>query len=550
MNLSQLREYVVAHSDYRPANTEYREFLDGVIQEAYNRLYMERPWTFRHVQADAFLQSALNNAEASSDLARRGIPLPDPEGVGIIYKAGSRLATFTAPVLRLGGFSAIPMNRWDWIGQELVDRTGQVHRIQWIDSGVDPANYPNTKVWVDTPFRTDALFDDSVDYEWEIIPRKTFLPPTVAQVSGATLLGTKPDWNWPLEVATHDFFWTRNGRPLESASGSRGPSYFVLDNFQQIPPASGWALGVVENNDSTLASGFYELAWCYLGPGRAHGPLSEPAVAEVTGPNQAIQFTFAGPDGDPAGSYTIENESYAGGPRFQHPMVSAAMPKGLFINTNVDPSTGERLGPPRWQSIPAGALIPQADFSSGDYAIGFANQPYDALSSGEIVNAGWVRSFSQTELYRDCGGMAQAGSVYPYLSPGAGFDLAPAPNTDFDPIPPSPTGQGTVLEQKRYTITLSYWLKPEPLVMDTSVPAMPPEFHQIIADRALADICMFANDEVKAQIYERRYNDGVARLTRRYTSEHGASYVRQAIGEAGRWDSIWTATVQSYLGRR
>ena len=565
VNLKQLREYVTAHSDYRPANSEYRDFVNGAVNEAYFRLYMERPWTFRHVEAEAFLQSALNNAEATSDLARRGIPLSDPNGVGLFYRAGSRLVTFNAPVLRLGGFSEIPMTRWDWIGQDLVDRTGQVHKIQWIESGVDPANYPNTRVFVDTPFREAALAGVNPDYEWEIIPRRAFLPPTVAQVSSATLLDTpyrnaSSPRQWNLDVVTHDYF--RASRPpYDLDSGSSEPSYLVLDNFEQIPPASGWNIEITTPGGATLAVGFYELAWCFLGPGRAHGPLSEPTTVEITELGQAIQFIFAGPDGDPLGSYAIINESYAGGPRFQQSggpygpagqsgMHQAAMPKGLFINTNVDPTTGERLGPPRWQSIPAGAFIPQADFTSGDYAIGFANQPYDATASGTIVNGGWLRSFAQTQTYRDCGGMIQAGSVYPYLSPGSGFDLAPAPNTDYDPIPPSPLAEGTVLEQKQLALTLGYWLKPEPLTLDTSVPAMPPEFHQIIADRALADVCMFGNDETKAQLYERRYTDGVARLTRRYVTEHGATYVRQGIQSGSRWDSVWTATVQSYLGRR
>lgn len=553
MNLRELREYVMAHSDYRPGNTEYINFVNGAVQEAYNRLYMERAWNFRHVQGRSFLQSALNSAEATSDLDRRGIP--HATDVGLIYKAGSRLATFTHPVLRLGGYADIGLNRWDWIGQELVVQ-GEVHRILYIDSGVDDESYPVTKVYVDTPFRQSALIESNPDYTWEVVPRRTFLPPTAAQVSQAVLTDTPyretngGPQDWKLEIVTHDYFRDRSRWGSFDSTSGGFPSWFVIENHEQIPPASHWVAAVIDDEASTLAAGFYELAWCFLGPGRAHGPLSEPLTLQVTGAGKALAINFAGPDAAPWGAYGISGESYAGGPLYQDPGVESAYPRGLFINTNVDPTTGERKGPPRWMSLPAGAFIPQAEFTSGAYAIGFANQPWDGLNSARMLNGAWIRSSAQTQLYQDCGGMVQAGAVYPFLSPGSGADLGPVPATDFDPIPPSPTADATVLEQKQLALTMSYWAKPVPLVMDTSVPAMPPEFHQVIADRALADICMFGNDETKAQLYERRYADGVARLTKRYVAEHGATYVRQDIQGSSRWDSVWTATVQSYLGRR
>lgn len=554
MNLRELRDYVLAHSDYRPSNTEYRDFVNGAIQEAYFRLYMERPWTFRHVQNEAFLQSALNSAEATSDLDRRGYPYTAP--VGLIYKAGSRLATATAPILRLGGYKEVPMNRWDWIGQDLVDGLGQVHKILWVDQGVDDQSGPLTRIYVDTPFRRAALAGENPDQEWEIVPRRTFFPPTVAQVSSAVLTDTPyretagGPRDWRLEIVTHDFFRDRSRWGSFDSQSAGFPNWLVLENYEQIPPAGQWTAAVVEDEESNLPTGYYEFAWCFLGPGRAHGPLSEPVTVQVTQSSQAIDLVFTGPDDAPWQSYAIQAESYAGGPRYTDPGVESAYPKGLFINTNVDPTTGERRGPPRWMSVPAGAFISATDFASGDYALAYGNLPWDALNGGRLLNVTWLRSAAQTVLYRDCGGMVQAGAVYPYLSAGVGANLDPVPVTDFIPIPPPPTEDATVLEQKQLAITLSYWIKPEPLVMDTSVPAMPPEFHQVIADRALADICMFGNDETKAQLYERRYADGVARLTKRYVVEHGATYVRQDAFAPSRWDGIWTATVQSYLGRR
>lgn len=97
-------------------------------------------------------------------------------------------------------------------------------------------------------------------------------------------------------------------------------------------------------------------------------------------------------------------------------------------------------------------------------------------------------------------------------------------------------------EYNRSWVTVTYLNKPEHLMDDSDVPAIPEEYHQLLIDRIVADTHMQAGNMTAARVYEGKYNARLDTFIARYGS-HKDNVVRR--GQTfGRFDA--TVVGQTY----
>ena len=75
-------------------------------------------------------------------------------------------------------------------------------------------------------------------------------------------------------------------------------------------------------------------------------------------------------------------------------------------------------------------------------------------------------------------------------------------------------------------MVMRYMVKPKDLLMDTDVPQMPYEFHQLIVYKALEDIYLKLGQQGLAATYEKKYMKQINNLAKRYVDKVDQQVVR------------------------
>ena len=235
--------------------------------------------------------------------------------------------------------------------------------------------------------------------------------------------------------------------------------------------------------------------------------------------NRAVTLTPQSFDG----STLMDNDSITALiPYFPTPSGQAAYEVVFFWNANLNTTDGTRTGPPAWMPITKYARRTAGDAIS-DFAV--YNQPYDHFPNSlgvQFWGAITASTGSQPERLGD--GIERTLRVWPEVSDALRrSQVGKADSSTTDVTPKLPADRVMVLD-------LMYRRSPKPMLYDTDVPDLPAEFHQVVADRALAEIHLMGNDTVMGTIYERRYADAIKRLDGRYTAYNGADYIRAPMG--------------------
>ena len=527
MNLKEIIRYIKRHTDYAPANEDYRDFLVDTINTARDRAYAEHDWTFMYRKAEVPLRSEWGPAQVMEDLIEAGLsPAGYPDSGEAEMVGGSRIVELRGPVVRL------VTRRWDFIGQPLrID--GREYRIQMINVG---AGGIGASVWVDQPLHRQAVTRD-----WSIIPRRVQLPPDAARVSAVTMrripLTDQRPINYNLEVVAN--IHSRQF-DLDLLDGASDPCMFVIDPVEEIPAAGSLGIEVEDASPDTNFDGFYEFAWCYVGPGETFGPLSEPAIADLRerdGTTQKATLTPLEPDGTVAWWQTNANTSDP----YPYPQ-EKPYHKALFVNVNFDPQTGARKGPPVWRQVPAGAQRQPGPSILGSNEENARPYYLSTTTTWSMLNSIFLAGTRDTRQWASRNGLIESGSIYPWLNRGVrepGF-----------PIPGLPVQSATKLgAQERLIADLLYVAQPRRLDKDTDTPTCPPDFVPAIYFLALADVCMFANDEQKASMYRGWYEAHIGKMRGKYARTGTATWVAGPNRFGRAQDGIWTATVLDTIAR-
>lgn len=263
------------------------------------------------------------------------------------------------------------------------------------------------------------------------------------------------------------------------------PSYFVQ-------PAETLTLTSV-GGGAINGTYHFELCYAFLKDGKLSA-LSEPKTITTSGESQSIRVDFTTWDNQAIYNPNIYYSEDKIAPQWE------GYKKVIFYNKNLDPNTGENIGPACWITVTNGtkfgprntdaflkpAIVPDFDFFY------------------EIANLDQMNSGSKRYIEKD--GQHEQIRLYPRPQLG---------NTVIDRI-----GSGDQITQ-RYDIysdmVIRYYKKPQPIRLITDSVEMPYEFHKIVVYKALEQIYAKLGQQGLSAKYEKQLMKDLKDLQKRYT---------------------------------
>ena len=511
-----MRERVANKTDFDPTETRYRDQITELLNEAYRHVWNETVWPFsqRLIYFDLFPD--LNSTRSG--------------GLTTTTKDGERLVVFSAALRELvSQRSAIVGNIIELHGREyeVLDILSNTQLVT-----TEPVRHP---VVGGTSPNTIAGFTG-----WVIKHRYYNLPDDCLEVLN---LGQRdaPIPDAPGALTNGQKLWSVANRPEECASlredrtDSYAQMYFPIPP-RVVPPAE--RLSVAWSQVASLLLGsfvqgkYYEFCWCLQSPDGVYGPLSDPIVTQVPTDPQApaayykADVSFLTFDGVPFASRPPSYNTRGA------PEPLEGLSKRLWFNANFDHTTGERLGAPRWLSVTTGANVAGSTSE-------LMNIPLKALDTATSLEVKYVLGlYPGNSRYVEFDGSTRRIRPWPRVD---GFDqeysaTAPAGGTNWRDRP----------ARRFRRAELRYLVKPAPLVYDTDAPAMPWPFHQVVVDRALADVFLKSNNTALAQLYERRYEKVIRQFKRRMFKTDTAWQMGQFVVGRDRqyWSTEFTLTYE------
>lgn len=494
MNYNELINKVKAITDYSPDLASYNQQIGLLINDAYYALWTEKRWTFAIKQMfmdiwPDIVATQISGAVVSAQLTNN-----------------SRRVTFTGAVHALD----LP-TIWE----------GQIIEIDSRDYGILNV-VSNTEIHLDQPFRGQNTITNT---NWKMKHRFYELPkdaiellyighrdtPAVGKLppygaSRGLLPRRDEDWNLREDYTS---FFSETYIPVAAAL---------------IPPAETLSIINGPNDSGTFGSGHsYEICWAFEGQGGKLGPLSESKIIKTV-----TSFT------DPAAivvSFETFDQNLVQAPVFvpgsdQQINQFEGLRKRIFFNQNFNPVTGLRLaGLPVWREVTLGttAVVPGIPgFSTHDDPVRVVDTTYFY----NIVDASQFGSGNKR--YEDWEGLHFR--IRPYPRPiGSDFQYPFLAGTTE---PPFDVGTERLFRQWE----CRYYKKPAMLALQTDQPELPHEFHNLIVYKALADIFSKNDNFTQAATYQRKYEQEIKRLERRYVDQIDLSAVR---GQFGLSSSQW-----------
>ena len=304
------------------------------------------------------------------------------------------------------------------------------------------------------------------------------------------------------------------------------PQGYVHEPPIRIPGAQKLAVVQDSTMDELPGTGiefeqFIELAWAFEGPTGQQGGLSDPLKFKTEALNQGrriIEVQFLTHDNKPVESLV----DYTPGPtRVKRPW--EGLRKVVYYNSNIDRTTGRRLGPPAWIPVSNGV----GEFPDDHI------RAQDTESSIEIT---MQESFAPQEHY------------YLYSQPTQVIRLFPRPNNivyKYDAQAEITNGPSDPVIPARPVeyfarVNVTYYRRAPNLALQTDSHWLPIEMIQCVVHRTANTMALKAGDSGSSQIAQNNYTLELRTLKKNYLTQGGLIYRK------GRWNR---ATGQVRFGK-
>lgn len=488
MRLKEMRERVKSLTSYQAESATFHADVDADLNEALEEVWTHKHWTFRdRVVAIDIMPDIEGNVEVTAFNDVRYI-----EG-------------FTVPILWPDRNLQVRPER-NWIGQVLhiADRDYTIQEIQ--GEGSDDA------IITTEPVRLESGGSLATS-DWSLRQVHLRLPADCAEILGMV----DADTPFPAASASGRIpgLPARRAEELDLSSDVTGtPECYVVEP-PLIVPAAGkttatWVAGgapAASNTFGFTAVRYYEITWAYSIAGRI-GPLAEPATVQVfpAGSVNAGNILVSLFHEDGTTPALCENpSSFSQQP---WPMPGEGLRKQLYLNTNIDPTTGERLGLPCWVEVNRHSAIAAQEHDT--YPLTILD-----LASTATINQPAQMNPKNPRLTHDPDGVHLQVRLYP------------RPNTadaEYDQETIFSGRTAPKLQMKKFL--LRYLARPAKLAEAADSPAMPTEFHQIIIWKAVATLLRRCGDGRMASDYEKRAEAKMNSLVNAHTHRQDLGTVR------------------------
>ena len=504
MNLTEIRNKVKSITDYSPELAVYNEQLDILVNDAYNAIWTEKRWRF--AQKVIFV-----------DIWPDVLPLqPDGTTKNANVTNNRRRVSFSGTVQALAGYPYV------WEGQ-IIEIQGRDYFIDQVISG--------TEIRLRDPFRGTTNSDDTT---WKIKHRFYDLPPDAIEILGLMHKDTPAAGKIPPYGAVRGITARREeDLNLREDYTSFYSQAYIPYGTSNVPPAETLSLTVSEG---LIPSGTYlEICWAFeTDGGRKVGALSESKILKAGTPqggSSGIQVSFLTFDGIAVQAPAYDNNIDQGMNQFE------GLKKRIYFNQNFNRSTGVRLaGLPVWREVTIGATY----VAPGTAGLSTETDPVTVLDTSSTYN---IISLTQVnpgnKRYIDYDGLHLRFRPYPRPI-GSDFVYL------FVAGAAAPNAINNAPERQFRQWELRYYRKPHRLGLQTDTPEFPIEFHQLVVYKVLHDIYSKHDNLSQAQNYQRKYDEEIKRLEKRYVDSIDTNLIRQQFGIRGR---IWTPFDPSSLRR-
>jgi hypothetical protein len=282
-----------------------------------------------------------------------------------------------------------------------------------------------------------------------------------------------------------------------------------------VPPAEKLSISV--NDAGVFPAGTYmEFCWAFEGEGGKLGPLSQPAIAQISAQAPgAFVLTFQTFDGVTVASPVYINNTDQIMNQWE------GLRKRIFFNQNFNRSTGVRLtGLPVWRDVQWGAnaafpATPGLDTQSDPVRVLDTVGTYTITNLDQVLpgNPRYLDGDGQHFRFRPYPRPIGSDFVYLFVAgSGAETPVSNAPQEEF----------------RRWE--MRYYRKPVALGLQTDSPEMPYEFHQLIVYKVLHDIYSKHDNLSQAQNYQKKYETELERLEDRYVDSIDMTIQRGQFG--------------------
>ena len=504
MNLTEIRNKIKSITDYSPELATYNEQLDLLINDAYNAIWTEKRWRF--AQKVMFM-----------DIWPDVVPLqPDGTTKNAGVTNNRRRVTFSGIVRALDSYP------YAWEGQ-IIEIQGRDYFIDQVISGTD--------IRLREPFRGTTNVDDTT---WKIKHRFYDLPPDAIEILGLMHKDTPAAGKIPPYGAVRGITARREeDLNLREDFTNFYAQAYIPYGTSNVPPAENLEAVVTGIAGSIPASTSLELCWAFeTDGGKKVGALSNSVIAKTgaqgTGGIQVKFLTFDG--------VAVQASAYVDGVD-QIMNQFEGLRKRIYFNQNFNRTTGQRLpGLPVWREVTLGSTF----VAPGMPGLSTSEDPVrvpDTVATYTIVNLDQVNPGNKR--YIDFDGLHLRFRPYPRPIGSDFVYLYTAGSGGENPVNNAPERQFRQWECR-------YYRKPPRMGLQTDTPEFPIEFHQLVVYKVLHDIYSKHDNLSQAQNYQRKYDEEIKRLERRYVDSIDTNLIRQQFGIRGR---IWTPFDPSSLRR-
>jgi hypothetical protein len=489
VNLTEARNKVKSITDYSPELAVYNEQLDILINDAYNALWTEKRWKF--AQKTIFM-----------DIWPDLVPA-QPNGTTIINASvtnNRRRVTFSGPIRAMETYPYV----WE----------GQVIQIQGRDYFID-AVVSGTEVRLREPFRGTTSVDDE---SWIIKHRFYDLPADAIEILALVHKDTPAVGKIPPYGAVRGI----TARYEEDINLREDFTNFYSECYvpygtSNVPPAEvTGASGTTVVGASITVGTYLEICWAFeTDGGKKVGALSEPAIAQVTGQQNAVEVKFRTWDGVSVAAPTYND----GIDQTMNPF--EGLKKRVYFNQNFNRTTGVRnAGLPVWREVTLGATA----VAPGTPGLNTSEDPVRVADTVDFYNITNLTSVSPgNKRYIDYDGLHLRFRPYPRPI-GADFTyLYVAGSAGENPV-------SNANERQFRQWECRYYRKPGRLGLQTDAFEFPIEFHQLVVYKVLHDIYSKHDNMTQANNYQKKYDTEIKRLEKRYVDSIDIDLVRGQFG--------------------
>lgn len=479
MRLKELRDRVKAIAAYKAEAQAFHDDVDDDLNDALAELWTSRIWTFRVREGrllwmpDVTVEIDVDGPIARND-ERLIEEIPSPANAFLYQDAYTEAD-----------------EGMTWVGQT-VEVLGRDYEIQ---------NFPTQASLMTTEpvrFRDDDTSPVELVFKqyWAALPvdcaEVLSLASTDSPIDGQA---TGPIDGLPMRVA--------DSEALLRMDVTGNPECYIPLSPLVIPPGGKttltWNSSIGASVSDTYGFGtqrYYEITWAFERAGR-FGPLAEPATIQVFPSTTVgnIRVNFLAGD-----ATTAAITDGADADKRRYPLAFEGYRKVLFVNSNIDPTTGDRLGRPCWRRVTRRAAVSTENEYDSYPLLVEDTAAYGTINQPHQVSAGNPRLHYETDGH------------HPRVR------LYPRPSTADADYPLESLALGRVAPLQAYSIyRLRYLARPPLLIENGDTPPMPGEFHQILTWMAGAALLRRCGDEKMARTYEERAAKKVDSLTAAHT---------------------------------